>query len=145
MQVRRLSVILTITIICTGCGYFAARDLAGVEVPVPADFSFVGEKSPCYLELRKGTEALRVNCFHINGTLHIHTSRWAKLPRFSGESWTDTVRRTPNVRIEIAKKIYSLVATPINDESYRKKILYDRGYWHAWNAITIFRFTSTQT
>ena len=126
---------------CIGCGYLAARELRGEEVPAPRDFRFVGGKSPCYLELREGTKALRVNCFHIDGVLHIHSSRWAKLPRFSGESWTVTARRAPNVRVEIGDGIYALQASPIDDESLRKQILYDRGYWHAWDAITVFRFT----
>ena len=142
--VMQLSIILAAILACAGCGFFAARDLAGEKVPAPADFSFVGEKSPCYLEIRKDAKALRMNCFHIDGALHIHSSRWAKLPRLSGESWTVTVRRTPDVRVEIAGKIYSMRATPIDDESYRTKILYDRGYWYAWDAITIFRFAPNE-
>ena len=125
----------------TGCGFVAARELQGDSVQVPADFSFVGDKSPCFLELNIGAEALRMNCFHIAGRLHIHSSRWAKLPRWSGESWTVTIRRQPRVRIEIAGKIYSMQAAPIEDENYRQELLHNRGYWHAWDAITVFQFS----
>ncbi len=125
---------------CAGCGQFAARELVGTEVTAPADFSFVGEMSPCYLELDPGAKALRVNCFHINGILHIHSNRWAKLPRLSGENWTVTLRRNPAARVEIAGRIYPLRAAHIDDETLRQQILFDRGYWHAWDGITIVRF-----
>jgi len=130
-----------IALSCVGCGYPTARDLAGAEVPAPPDFSFVGEMTPCYLELHQGSKALRVNCFHIDGVLHIHSSRWAKLPRLSGESWISTVHRSPNVRVEIEDRIYALQASPIDEENLRKKILHNRGYWYAWDGITIVRFT----
>ncbi len=123
-----------------GCGYFAARNLSGEEVPAPKDFSFVGERDPCYLELNEGQKGLRMNCFQINGDLHIHSSRWARLPRLSGESWTVTVRRQPAVRIELADKIYSMRAEPLDDENTRLKILDNRGYWYAWDGIQVFRF-----
>ena len=139
--VRQSVCLLTIAFCCASCGYLAARDLQGVEAPVPADFSFVGEKSPCYLELQRREKALRMNCFHIDGVLYIHSSRWAKLPRLSGESWTVTVRRMPDVRVEIANKIYSLKATRIDDENRRVQILHGRGYWYAWDGISVFYFT----
>jgi hypothetical protein len=123
-----------------GCGRLAVRELSGTPAPAPEDFSFVGEMSPCHLELYEGSKGLRVNCFHIDGALHIHSSRWAKLPRLSGENWTDTVRRYPNVRVQIANSIYSLRASPIDDERLRTAILHDRGYWYAWDGITVVRF-----
>lgn len=124
----------------SGCGRIVARELSGTEVPPPADFSFVGEMSPCYLVLRRSAKALRVNCFHLDGVLHIHSSRWAKLPRFSGENWTVTVRREPDVRVQIDDAIYSLRASPIDDDQRRVSILHDRGYWYAWEGITVVRF-----
>ena len=136
----RLLLVVGIALSCIGCGYFVARVLSGTEVPAPHDFSFVGERTPCYLELRKNSKALRVNCFHLEGVLHIHSSRWAKLPRLSGQSWIATIRRTPEVRVEIDQKIYSLRAVPIDNESLRKKILHNRGYAYAWDGITIVRF-----
>jgi hypothetical protein len=50
------------------------------------------------------------------------------------------VRRNPNVRVQIADKIYALHAAPIDDDVLRVGILHDRGYWYAWNGITIVRF-----
>jgi hypothetical protein len=135
---------LVVALCSAGCGQFAARELSGVEVPAPEDFSFVGQMSPCYLELQKGTKALRVNCFNIDGVLHIHSSRWSKLPRFSGENWTETVRHSPHVRVQIQDRIYPLEASPINDEGLRESILHDRGYWYAWDGITIVRFLQPQ-
>ena len=125
---------------CAGCGYFMARDLSGEEVSAPSDFRFVGEMSPCYLELADRPSALRVNCFHIDGALHIHSSRWAKLPRPGADNWTVVVRRKPEVRVQIDEKIYALRASPIDDESLRRKILHDRGYWRAWDGISVVRF-----
>ena len=132
--------VLALVLSSAGCGQITARELSGEETPAPEDFSFVGEMSPCYLELRKGSKALRVNCFHLDGVLHIHSSRWAKLPRLSGENWTNAVRRDPNVRVQIDGAIYTLQASPINDERLRKSVLHDRGYWHAWDGITVVRF-----
>lgn len=126
-----------------GCGYLAARDLEGAESVPPASFN-LDPKTPCYLELEPETTALRMNCFDIDGVLHIHSSRWSKLPRFSGESWTMTVQRQPDVRVEIDTKIYRMTATLIDDEAYRQQILYDRGYWHAWDAILVFSFKPTE-
>ncbi len=145
MNWKRLLVLLLMALVSAGCGQFAARYLSGDQVAAPEDFSFVGEMSPCYLELQEGAKALRVNCFHIDGTLHIHSSRWAKLPRFSGENWTETVRREPAVRIQIDELIYPLKASPIDDELLRTKILHDRGYWHAWSGITVVRFYPSET
>lgn len=123
-----------------GCGYLVERELAGMASPVPADFRFLGDQSACYLEVNGRQKALRVNCFHIDGTLHIHSSRWARLPRLTGENWTVTVRRTPEVRVQIEDKIYRLSASEISDETTRRQILFDRGYWHAWGGISIFAF-----
>ena len=123
-----------------GCGLGPARDLRGAEVPAPEDFRFVGDMSPCYLELPDRSDSLRVNCFHVDGVLHIHTGRYAKLPRLSGENWAVTVRREPDVRVAIADEIYTLRAAPIDDEALRVQILHDRGYWHAWDGITVVRF-----
>jgi hypothetical protein len=126
----------------SSCGHFVARELRGVETQVPANFSFVGEMSPCYLELAERAKALRVNCFHLDGALHIHSSRWAKMPRFGDENWIVAVRREPDVRVEIAGHIYRLRAHPINDEDRRQQILHDRGYRHAWDGITVVHFTA---
>ena len=139
---RRILALISLVMVlfCAGCGQFAARDLTGEEVAPPEDFSFVGEMSPCYIELREGAKALRVNCFHIDGVLHIHSSRWAKLPRLSGENWTEPVRRSPGVRIQINDMIYPMQASPIDDEDLRTRILHERGYWYAWDGITVVRF-----
>ncbi len=116
------------------------RVLAGAPTTVPSDFSFIGRMSPCYLELEPGAEALRVNCFHLAGVLHIHSARYSKLPRLSGENWVVTVRRDPDVRVEIDGSIYEMRAVPIDDETARRQILYDRGYSVAWDGITVVRF-----
>lgn len=137
---KHVALCLVVLLTSGGCGYLVARELAGVASPVPADFSFLGDQSACYLEVQGRQMALRVNCFHINGTLHIHSSRWARLPRLSGESWTVTVRRTPEVRVQIEDKIYRLQAFEITNETTRRQILFDRGYWHAWAGISIFAF-----
>ena len=140
---RRVQVVRlfsTALLLCVGCGALAARELTGAEVAPPQDFRFVGEMSPCYLELEEGATALRVNCFHVDGTLHIHSSRWAKLPRLGPENWTVTARLDPDVRVGIGDGVYRLKASPIDDDAVRTKILHDRGYWVAWDGITIFRF-----
>ena len=140
MERRSLCSLLVVTSVSVGCGQSSPRQLIGTEVPAPLDFRFVGETSPCYLELPDRSNALRVNCFHIDGTLHIHSNRFAKLLRLSGENWTVSVRREPSVRVQIADKIYRLQASLIDDEELRKGILHDRGYWYAWDGITIVRF-----
>ena len=138
-----VSLISAVTLLSvTGCGYFAARPLAGEVTATPDRFQLASDRTPCYLELAGSIEGLRMNCFDLDGVLHIHSSRWATLPRFSGESWTVTVRHTPNVRVELAGKIYELVATRVDDEEQRQQILYDRGYWYAWDGISVFNFTA---
>lgn len=139
-DMKRYLAVLACAVAFAGCGWFAARELSGTPTSAPSDFRFVGEKSPCYLELSEGSTGIRVNCFHIDGVLHIHSSRFAKLPRLSGENWTDTVRRQPDVRVEIDDRIYALRASAIDDEDLRVQILEDRGYWRAWDGITIVRF-----
>lgn len=139
---RGVSLWLIVLFGLNGCGYFAARALQGDEAVVPDSFEFVGDKAPCYLELQRAEKALRMNCFHIDGVLHIHSSRWANLPRISGESWSVTIRKHPRVRVEIADKIYTMRAVAIDDETLRQDILDARGYWVAWDAITVFQFFS---
>ena len=132
---------LTIVVILSSCGSYSARELRGIESTAPADFSFLGDLTPCYLELAPGAKALRVNCFHLDGVLHIHSNRFAKMPRLGRENWVVTVRREPNVRVEIADRIYAMQATPLDDEALRVQILSNRGYWYAWDGITVVRFS----
>ena len=103
-------------------------------------FAFLGDMSRCYLELSPCAEAFPVNCFALDGVLHVHTGRYAKLPRWSGENWAVTVRREPDVRVEHEGKVYALRAVPIEDEALRREILSGRGYWRAWDGITVVRF-----
>lgn len=131
--------LLVIVLISAGRGS-TRRVLAGESIAPPSDFGFVGRMSPCYLELRPGVEALRVNCFELDGVLHIHSARYSKLPRLSGENWVVTVRREPDVRVEIDGNVYAMRAYPIDDETTRRQILYDRGYSYAWDGITVVRF-----
>ena len=108
----------------------------------PGDFRFLGRSAPCYLEVQaQEARAIRVNCFHIDGVLHIHSNRFASMPRLRGESWVDSLRREPRARVAIAGNIYRLRATPV-DQFLRVSILHDRGYWYAWDGITVFRFVS---
>ena len=130
----------TFLVVTSGCGYFAARPLEGEVVQVPSSFNLESDKTPCYLELKGHANGLRMNCFDLDGVLHIHSSRWAKLPRLSGESWTVTVLKQPLVRVEIERKIYVLSAVLIDDEQKRQQILRNRGYWHPWGSISVYRF-----
>lgn len=117
--------------------------LDGEETEAPAGFEFIGKTAPCYLEVRsESIRSIRVNCFHIDGVLHIHSNRFAKLPRLKGESWVETVRRQPRVRVAIAGHIYRMCAMPIDTADVKAAILIHRGYWHAWDGITIFRFST---
>lgn len=127
-------------LLLAGCGHGDRGALAGTESAPPADFRFLGHSSPCYLELPTGRRSLRVNCFHIDGVLHIHSNRLSKWPRLRGESWVTTVRRDPRVRVQISEKIYPMSARAVEDETRRVTILRDRGYWHAWDGITVFSF-----
>lgn len=127
-------------LLLAGCWQSNSGELKGHPAPSPADFSFLGRSAPCYLELPAESRSIRVNCFHLDGILHIHSNRFSKWPRFRGESWVQTVRRDPRVRVEIAGSIYSLTAAPVDDEVRRQAILLERGYWYAWDGITIFSF-----
>ena len=145
MKNTGLAALFGFALLCAGCGHFVARELRGEPTPAPSDFTFLGTKSPCYLELAEGEKALRVNCFELDGVLHIHSSRWTGLPRFSGESWIFTIQREPNVRVEIEDAIFSMRARLIDDEALRVQILKDRGYWIAWEGIQVFRFEPTKS
>lgn len=123
------------------CWQSSSRELTGLETATPSDFRFVGRMMPCYIEVQDiQPRAIRVNCFHIDGTLHIHSNRFANIPRFKGESWVKSVRRDPQVRVAIADNIYRMRAVAIDDPHIRAAILHDRGYPYAWKGITIFRF-----
>ena len=146
---RRLATLMLLVVACTlassGCGMLLRRELRGSEVAPPASFDFLGDMSRCYLELSPGAEAFPVNCFALDGVLHIHTGRYAKLPRWSGENWAVTVRREPHVRVEHEEKIYALRAVVLDDDARRQEILHDRGYWRAWDGITVVRFVPRET
>lgn len=127
------------------CGQRNKGGLEGFETATPGDFRFLGRSAPCYLEVQpQEPHSIRVNCFHIDGTLHIHSNRFAKMPRLRGESWVEKLRREPRVRVAIAGNIYRLRATPIDDPKMRVAILHARGYLYAWNGITVFRFAATE-
>jgi len=134
---------MVLVLLLGGCWQSDTGGLEGEEAESPSSFEFIGTTAPCYLEVRsESTRSIRVNCFHIDGVLHIHSNRFAKLPRFNGESWVETVRRQPRVRVAIAGNIYRMCATPIDSADLKEAILYQRGYWHAWDGITIFRFST---
>lgn len=131
-------------LILGGCWQSNRGPLTGHHTKAPPNFAFIGYTSPCYLELPTVPRSFAVNCFQINGVLHIHSNRFAKWPRLIGESWVDTVRRAPEVRVELNGLIYAMIATPVENEQRRQAILKRRGYWHAWQGITIFSFTPSQ-
>ncbi len=129
-------------VLLSSCWQSDTGHLEGRETTAPTNFNFLGRTSPCYLEVPlPAPRAIRVNCFHIDGMLHIHSNRFAKMPRISGESWVDAVRREPRVRVAIEGHIYRMRATPIDDSVHRVAILHDRGYLYAWDGITIFSFS----
>tara|TARA_A100001037_G_scaffold306566_1_gene352783 strand:- start:1417 stop:1830 length:414 start_codon:yes stop_codon:yes gene_type:complete len=126
-----------------GCWQSNAGGLTGRPTDTPASFHFLGRSAPCHIELPGVPRSVRVNCFHVDGALHIHSNRFAHVPRLRGESWVNVVRRDPDVRVEINGRIYALTAIPIADESQRQALLLARGYWRAWDGITIFRFAKS--
>ena len=132
---------LVLLALLSGCWQADRGILPGKSTPVPTDFNFLGRTSPCILEVESAVpRTLRVNCFQIEGELHIHSNRFSGFPRFSGESWVDTARRDPLVRVSIDANIYTMRAMPIVDDEQRVQILHDRGYPYAWPSITVFRF-----
>ncbi|MCZ6853311.1 MAG: hypothetical protein O7G86_05260 [Gammaproteobacteria bacterium] len=136
----RLLVMVSVLLLGS-CGRSDRGGLEGAETATPGDFRFLGRSAPCYLEVQQEwLRSIRVNCFHIDGVLHIHSNRFAKMPRLRGESWVDTVRREPRVRVAIAGNIYRVRATPIEDCELREVILQERGYLYAWDGITVFSF-----
>lgn len=133
--------LMALMALLSGCWQADLGTLPGNGTPVPNEFNFPDRTSPCILEVEPAApRTLRVNCFQIDGDLHIHSNRFSGLPRFRGESWVDTVRRDPLVRVSIDDNIYSLLAMPIENDQQRVQILHDRGYLYAWSGITVFRF-----
>ena len=133
--------LIALMALLSGCWQADRGTLPGQSAPLPTEFSFRVHTSPCILEVEStAPRTLRVNCFQIDGDLHIHSNRFSSLPRFRGESWVDTVRRDPLVRVSIDDNIYSLLAMPIENDQQRVQILHDRGYLYAWPGITVFRF-----
>ncbi len=142
-RLGRLYLIVLLPLI-GACWQSDRGELQGDEADSAGDFEFLGATVPCFLEVQPDDpRSIRVNCFHIDGVLHIHSNRFAKLPRWSGESWVDTVQREPRVRVAIAGKIYLMRATPIDSPDLKAAILADRGYWYVWDGITIFRFSNS--
>ena len=72
--------------------------LKGEEAEPPGSFDFIGKTAPCYLEVRsESIRSIRVNCFHIDGVLHIHSNRFAKLPRFAAPVAGEGCDRRPHL------------------------------------------------
>jgi hypothetical protein len=130
------------TVLLAACRQADTGSLVGTEQVAPADFAYLGQSRRCVLQVGlTQPRALTVNCFHLDGVLAIHSNRFAKMPRLSGESWVDTVRRETEVRVSIDGDIFRMRAHPVNDEARRLSILHQRGYYYAWDGITIFTFT----
>ncbi len=140
MMTTKVLAILGLVLLAS-CGEGGSQQMEAQQATPPSDFGFVGRSSACFLQLPEQSRSIRVNCFHIDGMLHIHSNRWSKLPRWRGESWVKTVRSNPLVQIEIADKIFAMSATAIDDEERRIAILRERGYWYAWDGITVFSFS----
>ena len=141
---RRLGRVCVIaaTVFLSGCWQSDRGELVGVEQTAPADFAYLGRSQRCVLQVGVAQpRSLLVNCFHLDGVLAIHSNRFAKLPRLSGESWVDMVLREPVVRVAIDGDIYRMQAHPLTDEALRVSILHQRGYYYAWGGITILTFT----
>lgn len=117
--------------------------LEGTVSGIPSNWGFVGDRAPCYLEVNSASpHAFRVNCFEIDGRLHVHSHRFAKVARPFGESWVTTVRRDDRVRISLSRKIYRLRAMPIDDPEMRHAILISRGYDSPPEGIVVFELTA---
>ena len=117
--------------------------LEGTLSGIPPNWGFVGDRAPCYLEVNPASpHAFRVNCFEIDGRLHVHSHRFAKVARPFGESWVTTVRRDNRVRISLSRKIYRLRATPIDDPEIRHAILISRGYDSPPQGIVVFELAA---
>ncbi|MBT7336048.1 MAG: hypothetical protein HN856_16845, partial [Gammaproteobacteria bacterium] len=121
--IRKDLITLSMVLILGGCWQSNRGPLTGHHTKAPPNFAFIGYTSPCYLELPTVPRSFAVNCFQINGVLHIHSNRFAKWPRLISESWVDTVRRAPEVRVELNGLIYAMIATPVDNEQRRQAIL----------------------
>lgn len=143
MMRSRGLILPALVLLSAGCWQADYGPLTGREAKATGAVDAIADPAAtvrCVLEVGEPARTLLVNCFQIEGVLHIHSNRFSRMPRLVGESWVDTVRRRPQVRVEIDGLIHSLRATAIDDEVRRRAILYDRGYWIAWDGITVFKF-----
>jgi|TARA_Y100000310_G_scaffold211729_1_gene212461 hypothetical protein len=136
---RLYSLLLLTLCTLTGCRE-PLPPLTGQEHTPLENWSFVGARYPCLLELRrKQRPVIRVNCFAVDGVLHTHSNRFAGVINFFGESWVTAVARDNRVRVKLDDRIYPLRAMRIIDGRRREFILKARGYDPIPDGIVVFQ------
>jgi len=114
--------------------------LAGEESAPRKDWSFLGDRYPCLLEVKREVRpVIRVNCFAIDGVLYIHSNRFVEIINLFGESWVATVARDNRVRLQVDGSIYLLLIMPVDNDKNRETILRARGYDPIPDGIRVFR------
>lgn len=121
-------------------------ELSGTPASFPGSWSFLSEDEPCMLETRATQpRAVRVGCYSVDGTLHVHSHRWADLPRLFGSNWVEDARQNPSVRVLIRAQLYEALAIEVTDESARESILRARGFDPPPEGMKLFRFAAPPT
>ena len=139
---RPLPLLIALLMSMAGC---ENDPLEGTLSGIPPNWRFVGNRAPCFLEVNPAApHAFRVNCFEIDGRLHVHSNRFANVPRLFGESWVTTVRLDDRVRVALSGKVYALRAMPIDDPQTRHAILISRGYDSPPEGISVFELAAPE-
>lgn len=119
MRIRFVVAMTAMALVGAGpCGPIPGGRLEGTaSAPVP-DWSFVGDSTPCAVEVRPvDPHSIRANCFSRDGELYVGA---LFAPR---KRWPTYVAQSSEVRVKLGDRIYELRATRITDEAERARIL----------------------
>jgi len=112
----------------------------------PGSWQFVTDYHPCYLKIKRSERSsFRVNCFQIDGKLHVHSNRFADINQWFSEhlglesAWSYYVLDHPDILVSIENQVYSMTAELEFDKARRLTILKGRNYDPVPEPIRVFR------
>jgi hypothetical protein len=126
-----------------GCGPVPGGALSGAVQPAPAAWTEAlgGERAFCEIESRPADpHSIQLECFVVDGALHVQSHRWALAEWWPAESWAAVWLEHPDVRVRIGEALYELRAVRVVDPAVREPILRARGYDPVPEGIVLFRF-----
>jgi hypothetical protein len=137
----RIGAALVASIVALSCGPVPGGRLSGEVEALPSDWTSLTEglDGICEVESRPADpHSIQLQCYTHEGSLYVHSHRWALASWYPFESWAEIWLEHPEVRARLGRSIYELRAEAIQERGLREAVLSSRGYDPVPEGIVLF-------